>query len=421
MPSAALAPLENRNFRFLLSGFAIGQMLIPLQFITQILWVQQFAPRDIWLILVAAIAASRGLGALTFSMYGGALADRFNRRRLLLAIQSIQVICTICIAALMYLATDQVVGYVAFFALTFLSSGLQSIDGPTRLAIVPDVLGAADTPAGMSLNQVAAQIAMPVAMAFTGILITGLGYSGAYLFSIIGHLLAIGFIFLMNYTPDASQQLMHGKRYGAREVFSDIGQGLRWVSGHSLIAWLIILVVLMMSLGYPAIASLGPTWVTTVVKVSIAEMGFIVMFWGIGSLAGAILMAQLAAFEQRGYLIAIGTLLFSISFVVFVSGHTEINAIIGNIGLGAGMTITMISSTILIQHLTPNEMRGRVMSLFQLNMAFAQLMTMPVAILAQMFTLPVLFPILAWITLAMVVLVLVAKRQVVRATVTHSS
>ena len=262
---------------------------------------------------------------------------------------------------------------------------------------------------------------MPIAMACTGILITGLGYSGAYLFSIIGHLLAIGFIFLMNYTPDASQQLMHGKRYGAREVFSDIGQGLRWVSGHNLIAWLIILVVLMMSLGYPAIASLGPTWVTTVVKVSIAEMGFIVMFWGIGSLAGAILMAQLAAFEQRGYLIAIGTLLFSISFVVFVSGHTEINAIIGNIGLGAGMTITMISSTILIQHLTPNEMRGRVMSLFQLNMAFAQLMTMPVAILAQMFTLPVLFPILAWITLAMVVLVLVAKRQVVRATVTHSS
>jgi MFS family permease len=82
-----LATLQNRDFRFLLSGFAIGQTLMPLQFITQILWVQQFAPRDIWLILVAAIAASRGLGALTFSMYGGALADRFNRRKLLLVIQ----------------------------------------------------------------------------------------------------------------------------------------------------------------------------------------------------------------------------------------------------------------------------------------------------------------------------------------------
>jgi MFS family permease len=189
MSSNALAPLKNRDFRFLLSGFAIGQMLMPLQFITQILWVQQFAPRDIWLILVAAIAASRGLGALTFSMYGGALADRFDRRKLLLVILSIQVACTLCIAALMYIATDQFLGYAAFFALTFLSSGLQSIDGPTRLAIVPDVLGAADTPAGMSLNQIAAQIAMPVAMAFTGILITGFGYSGAYHWLYIPHAL----------------------------------------------------------------------------------------------------------------------------------------------------------------------------------------------------------------------------------------
>jgi predicted MFS family arabinose efflux permease len=340
---------------------------------------------------------------------------------LLLVILSIQVACTLCIAALMYIATDQFLGYAAFFALTFLSSGLQSIDGPTRLAIVPDVLGAADTPAGMSLNQIAAQIAMPVAMAFTGILITGFGYSGAYLFSVVGLLLAIGFIFLMRYEPDASQQLLNGKRYGAREVFSDIGVGLRWAASHSVIAWLIILVILMLSFGYPAIASFGPTWVTTVIEVPIAKMGFVVMFWGIGSLAGAILMAKLASFEQRGYLIAIGTVMFSISFVVFVSGHSVWNAIIGNIGLGAGMTITMVSSTILIQHLTPNEMRGRVMSLFQLNMAFAQLMTMPVAILAQLFSLQALFPVLAWITLGMVLLVLVGRRQVVRATVGRAS
>lgn len=225
----------------------------------------------------------------------------------------------------------------------------------------------------------------------------------------------------MDYVPDASQQLLQGKRYGVREAFSDISAGLHWVAGHHVIAWLIILVVLMMSFGYPAIASFGPTWVTTVIEVPIAKMGFVVMFWGIGSLLGAILMAKLSSFEQRGYLIAFGTLLFSISFLVFVSNHSVWNAIIGNIGLGAGMTITMVSSTILIQHLTPNDMRGRVMSLFQLNMAFAQLMTMPVAILAQLFSLQTLFPVLAWITLAMVIVVLVAKRQVVLVTMPRAS
>jgi len=284
---AAFAPLKVRNYRLLLSGFAIGQMLMPLQFITQILWVQQFAPRDIWLILVAAIAASRGMGALVFGLYGGALADRFDRRKLLLWIQWAQVAGTIGIAALMQFATGNTLGYLAFFVLTFLSAGVLSIDGPTRLAIVPDVLGPALTPAGMSLNQVAGQLAMPIAMASTGLIIAGFGYSGAYLFSVLGHLAAILFIFLMHYEPDASQQIIHGRRYAAAEVLADIRSGLMWTRNHNVIFWLIMLLVLMMSMGYPATASLGPTWVTTVVDVPVADMGFVVMFWGIGSLIGA--------------------------------------------------------------------------------------------------------------------------------------
>ena len=90
------------------------------------------------------------------------------------------------------------------------------------------------------------------------------------------------------------------------------------------------------------------------------------------------------------------------------------NAIIGNVGLGAGMTITMVSATILIQQLAPNDIRGRLMSIFQLNMAFAQLMTMPVAILAQWLTLPVLFPILSFATLGIVIVILLTQQQLWR-------
>lgn len=417
LSTPALAPLGVRDFRFLLSGFAIGQMLTPLQFITQILWVQQFAPRDVWLILVATIALSRGLGALTFGMYGGALADRFNRRHLMLAIQWIQVLVTVAIAALMYFATGNPFGYAAFFVLTFISAGLFAIDGPTRLAIVPDVLGPELTPAGMSLNQLAVQLTMPVAMALTGLIIAGFGFSGAYLLSVVGHFAAIFFIFLMRYTPAESQRLVQGERYGMKQAFTDIRLGLLWTRNHSVVFWLIVLVILMMGLGYPATASLGPTWVTTVVEVPIAEMGFVVMFWGIGSMIGAIAMARLASFERRGALVAAGALLFSCGFLVFSSWHTQLNTIVGNLAMGAGLTITMVSSTILIQHLTPNEIRGRVMSLFQLNMAFAQLMTMPVALLAQYFTLPVVFPALAWSTLVIVLLVLLSQRQVAKAVI----
>lgn len=413
--TGGLAPLNIRDFRYLLAGFAIGQMLMPLQFITQILWVQHYAPKDYWLILVAFIATSRGLGALTFGLYGGAMADRFNRRSLLLTIQTLQIFCTAAIALLMYNSIGNLAGFALFFLLTFISSGLQSIDAPTRLAIVPDILGQELTPAGMSLNQVAGQVAMPLAMAFTGIIINVAGFSGAYLFSTLGHLLAIIFIALMHYQPSYTAKLDTTQRYSFQEVFKDIGVGLSYARNHPVILWVIILLVMMMSLGYPATASLGPTWVTTVVNVPIPRMGFVVMFWGLGSLTAALLLTRFSGTEKRGRLVAFGALLFSISFVVFVSGRTELNVIIGNFGLGAGMTITMVSSTILIQHLVPNEIRGRIMSIFQLNMAFAQLMTMPVAILGQWLTLPVVFPLLSILTLVSVIVILVTQPQVFRA------
>jgi ENTS family enterobactin (siderophore) exporter len=171
----------------------------------------------------------------------------------------------------------------------------------------------------------------------------------------------------------------------------------------------------MMGLGFPATANLGPTWVTTVVGVEIKDVGFVVMTWGIGALVAAIALARFSFVERRGALIGLGVMLFSVSFLVFVSDHTVVNAVIGNLGLGAGMTITMVSSTILIQQLVPDEVRGRIMSIFQLNMGFAQLMTMPVAALGQWLTLPVLFPIMAVTTLVVVLLILLLRPQIMQA------
>ena len=137
IPTGPLAPLYIRDFRYLLAGFAIGQMLMPLQFITQILWVQHYAPKDFWLILVAFIATSRGLGALTFGLYGGALADRFNRRKLLLAVQTLQIFCTAAIALLMYNSVGGVAGFSLFFLLTFTLASI----GPGNIAACALVAG----------------------------------------------------------------------------------------------------------------------------------------------------------------------------------------------------------------------------------------------------------------------------------------
>lgn len=413
-PSGGIAPLFNSDFRLLLGGFALGQMLMPLQFITQILWVQAYAPKDIWLILVALIGASRGVGALTFGLYGGALADRYDRRVLLLVTQCLLIITTMVIALVMYLGEGSFLSFTVFFVATFLAAGLQSIDAPTRLALIPDVLGPSMTAAGMSLSQVAGQLAMPVALFSAGFIIHGFGFSGAYLISTLGHIIMIVCLALMTYRA-AARSADQSRHYGFGETVRDVREGLRYARHHPVVLWVIVLLVCMMGLGFPTTANLGPTWLTTVVGVSIAHVGVVAMTWGLGALTAALILTWFSSIEQRGMLIAGGSILFCVSFLVFVFDHTVINAVIGNFGLGAGSTITMVSSTILIQRIVPNEVRGRMMSILQLNMGFAQLMTMPVAALGQWLTLPVLFPILAVITLTIVTTILLAQPQVARA------
>ena len=420
MKPGGIAPLYNRDFRLLLGGFAMGQMLMPLQFFTQILWVQEHAPQNIWLILVALIGASRGVGALTFGLYGGALADRFNRRQLLLVTQFLLMLTTLAIALVILFSDGGVLTFTMFFVLTFLSAGLQSVDAPTRLALVPDILGPALTPAGMSLNQVAGQLAMPLALFGTGFIIEAFGFGGTYLFSAIGHLVVIGCLALMTYRQATQKEQLARGRYGFTDAINDVRYGLRYARHHPVVFWVIVLLVSMMGLGFPATANLGPTWLTTVVGVSIANVGIVAMNWGIGALIAAVALTWFSSIEYRGALIAGGAILFSLSFIVFVIDHTVINAVVGNLGLGAGMTITMVSSTILIQRIVPNEVRGRIMSIFQLNMGFAQLMTMPVAVLGQWLTLPVLFPVMAALTLIVVVAILVMQPQLVRARVDNS-
>ena len=412
---AAKGPLGNRNFRLILGGAAIGHLLMPLQFVTQILWVQAHAPEDVWLILVAVIGASRGVGALTFGLYGGALADRFDRRKLLLTTQALLVLMTIGITGLMLGSEGGTVGFVFFFLLTFLSAGLQSIDMPTRLAIVPDILGPDLTPAGMSLNQVAGQLAMPIALIGMGFIIDSLGFGGAYGLSLIGQFVVILFLARMSERMPFAEPRKQRGVYGFGEAIKDVRDGLAYARGHKVVLWVIVLLVTMMGLGMPAVGNLGPAWITTVIGVEIRDLGWVMMTWGLGSLVAALLMTRFASIPRRGLVIGGGALLFALSYVVFTIDNTVANVVIGNFGLGAGMTTAMVSSTILIQQLVPNEVRGRIMGILQLNMGFAQLMTMPVAILGQWITLPVLFPGLALVTLGAILLVLATRRQILRA------
>lgn len=405
------APFSVPDFRLLFVGFTLGQAMMPLQFVTQIFWVQSHADPSVTIILVGVIGTMRGAGMLSFGLFGGALADRFDRRKLLMVTQAGALALNLGIAALMWLTPGDTPALIAFFILTFFASAMFAVDGPTRQAIVPEILGPRLTPGGIALNTAAMQLAMPISIFGVGILVDELGFAATYALSGSGHLIEIVTLSAMSYRSNFVRQAAGG----FAETVRDVGAGLAYTRRHKTVFWIIILLVVMMALGFPPTANLGPTWVTTVVGVSFSDFGLIALGWGSGALVASALQTRFPDFDQKGLLIAAGVLLFAASFVVFTIGTSWHFAVAGNIGLGAGMATSQVASTSLIAALTPNAVRGRVMSLLMLNMGVAQALTLPVAVLGQAVSLETLFPILAITCLGLVTLILVTQPTIWRA------
>ena len=88
------------------------------------------------------------------------------------------------------------------------------------------------------------------------------------------------------------------------------------------------------------------------------------------------------------------------------------HAVIGNFGLGVAMAATQIAGTALIQLIAPGRFRGRVMSVLNLNMGLAQVLTLPLALLGQWLSLQVLFPGLAGVLLVTTAVILASRRHI---------
>ena len=413
-------PLRLREFRLLLFGFILGQSMMPLQFVTSIAWIQHVADDEVEIIMVGAIGTIRGLGMIGFGLFGGALADRFDRRRLLIATQSLAFVCNIGIAVMMWAGSGGALDIGIFFLLTIIASSAHAIDGPTRQAITPEILGPRLTPAGIALNSAAMQFAMPFAIFASGLMIDSLGHGTVFAISSFGHLGEVLVLALMSYRTVFSAEHMaklREKGHGPKQALSDIAAGLRYARSKPVVLWTVLIVVLMMSLIMPPTGTLGPQWVTTVVGATWSEFSFIAVFWGGGAMVASLILVRFSWIERKGLLTGAGVIVMALGFVVFTNPPTELNAMLGNALLGIGMSLAMVSANSTLAYETPNEMRGRIMGLIFLGMGIAQAAGLPLGALAQWLTMETLFPPMSFGVLALLAAIILLRPVILRARV----
>ncbi|UQA93585.1 MFS transporter [Streptomyces halobius] len=342
--------LRIRNYRL----FATGQVVSNTG-----TWMQRIA-QD-WLVLsltgssgaVGITTALQFLPLLLFGLYGGVIADRFPKRKLLLITQSAMGLTGLALAVLTLSGHVQVWHvYLMAFAL-----GLVTVlDNPSRQAFVVEMVGPDDLRNAVSLNSANFQSARLVGPAVAGVLITAFGSGWAFLLNGLSFLAPVAGLLMMRTAE------LHKVDRAPRSK-GQLREGLRYVSRRPDLIWPIVLIGFIGTFGFNF-----PIWLTAFVsQVFHADAGTYALFNGLmaaGSLIGALLAARRASSRLRmlvGAAMVFGALEITAalapSFWIFA-------ALLAPIGM-VGLTIN-VTANASVQMATDPVMRGRVMSLFMM-------------------------------------------------------
>ncbi|ARF56944.1 MFS transporter [Streptomyces gilvosporeus] len=348
--AGTFSSLRIRNYRL----FATGQVVSNTG-----TWMQRIA-QD-WLVLsltgssgaVGITTALQFLPMLLFGLYGGVIADRFPKRKLLLVTQSAMGLTGLALAVLTLSGHVQV---WHVYLVAFLLGLVTVVDNPSRQAFVSEMVGQEDLRNAVSLNSANFQSARLIGPAVAGVLITAFGSGWAFLFNGLSFLAPV--IGLLMMRPAELHKVTTVPRSKGQ-----LREGLRYVSGRPELIWPIVLVGFIGTFGFNF-----PIWLTAFVyQVFHAGAGTYALFNGLmaaGSLIGALLAARRAGSRLR--LLVGAALLFGVLEIAAALAPSLwiFAALLAPIGI-FGLTINVTANSSL-QMATDPLMRGRVMSLFMM-------------------------------------------------------
>lgn len=317
------------------------------------------------------VALARGLPQLAFSLVGGVVADRFDKRKVLVYTQVGLGSLALVNAVLVHLGIVQVWHLVV---LGVLQGAVFAFNMPARQAYIPELVGqeqvsnaVALTSTGMNLNRVLAPV-------LAGLLIA---WDPAIAFYTIAALYGSATLMLLR-LPGSSARGARGD-----SAVAEILTGFRYIWGHAVLRTLIGMAFIPVMLGMPY-QQLLPVFQASVLHVGPTELGFMFMAVGIGSLAGSLAVARFAEHRRRGLLQTIAGIGFGVSLSLFaLSTVYEVTlALLFLVGL-TSQGYTTINS-VLIMGNTDKKLYGRVMGIYMMTWSLMPVCTLPVGAVADL-------------------------------------
>jgi MFS family permease len=292
---------------------------------------------------------------LIFSLFGGVVADRVERRKIMLLSQYLQMTFAFILAALLVSGNVKV---WHIFLLSFLTGSAQSFSGPAYISLLPLLVKRADMPNAIAMNSMQFNLARVVGPVLAGIALSAWG--AAVCFALNG--LSFIFVIISLLMIRAPQVHAEHQRGGIAEEMKD---GFRFVARRPALQLLTFLAFAGTFLGMPIVTFL-PVVAKSIFGLGATGYAWMMTTYGLGSVTGALLVAATAHAAKKGKVALRLQLAFAVLLIAFAFSRSLPLSLV--IAFMAGICIVSVISlySSLVQLTTSDVMRGRVMSIFML-------------------------------------------------------
>lgn len=324
-------------------------------------WVQSVAQS--WLVyrltgsemLLGLVGFANQIPVFLLASIGGAVADRHDRRRVLLVTQSSAMLLAAVLATLTLTGAIRV-GHV--FVIATLLGLVNAFDIPARSAFVADMVGRENLMNAIALNSSMMNGARIVGPAIAGAAVAAVGEGFCFLGNALSFVAVLAGLLAM--------RDIHRRPSAARgSTLQQISEGFRFVAGTKPVAALLLLLGVVSLMGMPY-AVLMPVIADRTLHAGARGLGLLMAASGFGALAAALVLAMRKTMVGLGSWVVGGAGAFGLSLVAFSFARTPWVAELALVPVGFFMMIQMSASNTLVQAMTPDALRGRVMSVYSM-------------------------------------------------------
>jgi MFS family permease len=347
------AALQYPNYRLWFYGQMVSLMGTWMQATAQGYLVYELTQSPVYLGYVGFAA---GLPSWIFMLYGGLVADRMSRRNLLIITQTAMMVLALILAGLTFTGLVQPWHIIV---LAFLLGVANAFDAPARISFVTELVDRRHLTNAIALNATMFNTATAVGPAVSGLVYAAVGPTLCFVINGVSYLAVIYAL--------ARMRIQHQASAAARNsALKDIQAGFHYVRTQVVVRT-IVLSVLILSLFGLSFITLMPAWAVNVLGGDATTNGYMQSARGVGALAGALVLAAVSGTLAKGRLITWGSFIFPALLMVFALMELLPLSLLLLFGIGFWFIFFINTSNALVQSLVPDDLRGRVMSIYTLT------------------------------------------------------